>query len=204
LFSPFVSFGKIRKTENINGYELVSREKIMRTTVFLLAFLFLFPVVHAHGEGVAVHAGLQTVSFGADLGKYYDFPAGPGVAVILGLPSFLGVPFDICAGLRNTKEGNSGDDAEFNWVEIGPRFPFGKENSRIRPEWFAGAGLYDLKIGDLDFDPATGAFFGFGLEDFASEKISGRFQIKMAYWKSDTGSLDASSLSFTLMYGYHF
>jgi hypothetical protein len=176
----------------------------MRATVVLMTLLFLFPVACVQAEGVTVHAGLQTVSFGADLGKYYDFPAGPGATIVVGFPSIMGIPFDVGTGLRSTKESNSGDDADFSWVEVGPRFPFGKESSRIRPEWFAGAGLYDLKIGSTNFDAATGFYVGFGLEDFASENISGRFQIKAAYWKSDTGSLDASSLNFSLMYGYRF
>ena len=176
----------------------------MRATIFIVALLLVFPVVQAHGEGLSVHAGLQTVSFGADLGKYYDIPSGPGVTILIGLPSFLGVPFDIGVGLRNTRESGSGYDSDFSWIEVGPRFPLSKKSSRLRPEWFGGAGFYDMKIGSTRFDTATGFYTGLGVEDFASDKISGRFQIKGAYWKSDTGSLDASSLNFSLMYGYYF
>ncbi len=176
----------------------------MRTTVFLVIFLLVFPAVQAHGEGVSVHAGFQTVSFGADLGDYYDLPSGPGLALTVGIPSLLGTPFDISLGLRSMTEGNSGEDADYRWVEFGPRFPFGKEDSRVRPEWFAGAGIYDLKIGDLEFDTSTGLYVGMGVEDLATERISGRFQIKGGYWQSDTGKTDAAFLCFSLMYGYRF
>jgi hypothetical protein len=177
----------------------------MRAIAFLAAFILVFPVFQAHGEGVSVHAGLQTVSFGADVGDYYNLPSGPGLALLVGFPSSLtGVPIDINLGLRKVQESNSGDDAEYRWLEVGPRFPFGRESSRVRLEWFAGAGLYDLKIGDLTFDTATGLYGGLGIEDFATERITGRFQIKGSYWQTDTGSIDAACLSISMMYGYRF
>ncbi len=155
-------------------------------------------------EGLNLYLGLQTVSFGSDLGDYYDIPAGAGPAITVGIPSILGVPFDINLGRRDTSDERTGEDVKYQWLEFGPRFPFGSEGARLQPELFAGGGIYDLKIGDVDLDTGLGFFAGLGIEDFVSDKISGRFSVKAVYWESSTYNTDAPSLNFSLMYGYHF
>ncbi|UCG37944.1 MAG: hypothetical protein JSV00_07005 [bacterium] len=160
----------------------------------------------ALAEGLSVMAGFQTVSFGADLerGKYYDLPAGPGLVVNIGLPTFLGFPLDVSLGQREMNEGNTGADTTYRWLEAGPRFLFGSKSSRVRPDFFFGVGTYDLEIGSLEFDTGAGGYAGFGFEDYTSDNFSGRFQAKGVYWKSDTFNTDAASLNFALTFGYHF
>lgn len=170
----------------------------------MVSVILSFTAVQAHAEGISLLAGFQTISFGGDLGKYYELPSGLGPVLNIGLPAVLGVPVDITIGQRSMEEGNSGEDAKYRWVEAGPRFILGKEGSRIRPEVVAGGGLYNFEIGDKEFDGATGFYAGFGFEDFATEKISGRFLVKSVYWKSDTYNTDAPSLNFILMYGVKF
>jgi len=176
----------------------------MRAFQVLIILLLVMAPVGACAEGLSLYLGLQTVSFGSDLEEYYDIPAGAGPALTIGIPSILGVPFDINLGKRDTSDEGTDEDVKYQWVEFGPRFPFGREGARVRPEFFAGGGVYDLKIGDVELDSGTGFFAGLGIEDFVSDKISGRFRIKAVYWESDTYKTDAPSLNFSLMYGYHF
>jgi len=176
----------------------------MRVFPVLMILLLVMAPVGAGAEGLSLYLGLQTVSFGSDLGEYYDIPAGAGPTLTVGIPSILGVPFDINLGMRDTTDEKTNEDVKYHWAEVGPRFPFGAEGARIRPEFFVGGGIYDLKIGDVELDTGMGFFAGFGIEDFVSEKISGRFQIKAVYWESDTYNTNAPSVNFSLMYGYHF
>lgn len=176
----------------------------MRKIAILVSLVLSLFAVQVHAEGLSLLAGFQTVSFGGDLSKYYDIPSGPGIVLNLGLPSVVGMPIDITVGQRSADERGSGRDVKYSWVEAGPRFLLGREGGRIRPEIVAGGGFYNLEIGDQDFDGAAGLYAGFGFEDFATEKISGRFLIKGVYWKSDTYSTDAPSLNFVLMYGIRF
>jgi len=176
----------------------------MRKIVILVSLILSFSAAQVSAEGISLLAGIQTVSFGGDLGKYYDLPSGVGMVLNIGVPSFLGLPVDLSVGQRSMEEGNSGADVKYRWVEAGPRFRFGKEGNRIRPEIIAGGGFYNLEIGDLEFDGAAGFYAGFGVEDYATDKISGRFQVKAVYWKSDTANTDAPSLNFVLMYRFRF
>jgi hypothetical protein len=179
-------------------------ENSMGKTVILAVIILAFAVVPVHAEGISVLAGFQTVSFGGDLGKYFDLPAGPGLVLNVGLPAIMGVPFDVTVGQRTMKEGNSNDDVKYRWVEAGPRIFLGEEGARIRPEIVAGGGLYNFELGNVEYDSATGFYAGFGFQDFATDRILGRFLVKTVYWKSDTEHTDAPSLNFSLTYGYQF
>ncbi|MBN2720210.1 MAG: outer membrane beta-barrel protein [Proteobacteria bacterium] len=170
----------------------------------LMVLLLILVPTGAAGEGWSLYLGLQTVSFGSDLGDYYDIPAGAGPALTIGIPPLMGLLFDFNFGMRNTSDETTREDVEYRWMEFGPRFPFGRDGARIQPEFFAGAGIYDLKIGDVDLDTGGGVFAGFGVEDFISDKVSGRFRVKAVYWESETYNTNAPSLNFSLMYGYHF
>ena len=174
----------------------------MRRAILVLVLVMALAPATALAGGLSVLAGFQSVSFGADLGEYYDLPAGLAPAIIVGLD--LGFPIDINLGQRKTDEGNSGQEAIYTWMEIGPRFLMGREGASIRPDFFVGVGSYDLEIGSLTFDTAMGGYAGFGVEEFASEKWSGRFQVKGVYWKSDTYNTDAAVLNVALLFGYHF
>jgi len=157
--------------------------------------------VTAYGNGITVLVGAQSVSFGADLGRYYDIPSGPGISVLVGLD--LGVPIDIRAGRRTATEGGGGD-VTYEWIELGPRFVLGQEGGSIHPDWFFGVGSYDLKIGALEFDKAVGGYMGLGIEEVVSEKFLGRIEAKGVYWKSDTYQTDAPSLNVSLLFGFKF
>jgi hypothetical protein len=179
-------------------------ESVMRKIAILALIVLSFTAAQVQAEGVSILAGFQTVSFGGDLGEYYDLPSGPGPVLNLSVMTTLGVPVDFTIGQRKGKEEYSGDEATYRWAELGPRFILGREDLRVRPEFGAGAGYYNLDIGSEEFDGAFGYYFSFGFEDQATEHLTGRFQIKSAYWKTDTGSLDAPTLNFVLMYGYRF
>jgi hypothetical protein len=180
------------------------QEKKMRRIFIITSLVLIFTGTPVHGESVSVLAGFQTVSFGGDVGKFWDIPSGPGLVLNIAFPSFIGVPFDLNIGQRKVNESGTNDEVKYNWIEAGPRFFLGREDDRIRPEFVAGAGIYNLDVGDISFDQATGIYFGFGFEDAATQHLTGRFQVKLVYWQTDPGSIDAPSLNFTLMYGYRF
>jgi hypothetical protein len=179
----------------------------MRKIVVLALLVLSLTAAQVQAEGFSILAGFQTVSFGGDLGKYWDLPSGPGPVLNLSLMSGWGVPLDFTIGQRKINEKFSGDEVTYRWAEFGPRFYLGREDFRVRPEIFGGAGYYNLdgiETGSGEIDGAFGYYFGFGFEDLATEHLTGHFQIKSAYWKSDTGKVDAPSLNFVLMYGYRF
>jgi len=174
----------------------------MKKTFFSLALILVLVPVAVHAESFSVLIGAQTVSFGADLGKYYDISPGPGPALLIGFN--VGVPIDIRFGRRVTTEGNSGDDLTYQWIEVGPHFALGQKGADLQPDLFFGVGSYDLEIGALEFDPAIGGYLGLGIEEVISEKYLGRIEIKSAIWKSDTGTTDAASLNLALFFGTQF
>jgi hypothetical protein len=153
-------------------------------------------------EGVTVMAGMQSVSFGADLGEYYDIPPGAGFTLLVGLD--MGIPVDIRVGRRKATEGSSGADTTYQWIELGPRFFLGREDADIRGDFFLGVGSYDLKLDDFEFDTAPGGYVGMGVEEIVSEHFVGRIEVKGVYWKSDTFSTDGASLNVALLFGYKF
>ena len=176
----------------------------MRRIVILAALVLVLTSVQVHAEDFSIMAGFQTVSFGGDLGKYYDLRSGPGFVIDFGLLSLLGVPFDITVGQRKVEEGNSKEEARYRWAEFGPRFRLGREGLRVQPEIIAGLGYYMFEIGDTKYDNAPGYYAGIGFQDLVSDHLAGRFHIKAVYWESDTLQTDAPSLNFVLMYGYQF
>jgi hypothetical protein len=172
-----------------------------RIFLVLAVVLTLIPVTAAAG-GVTVLVGSQSVSFGADLGEYYDIPPGPGATVLVGLD--IGFPVDFRVGRRTATEGGAGRDVTYTWLEFGPRFKLCKEGASICGDWFVGAGSYDLELGDLEFDTAAGAFMGMGIQETVSDKYVGRLEVKGVYWKSDTFNTDAPSLNISLLVGIEF
>lgn len=176
----------------------------MRRIFVLTALILILTGTPVHGDGVSIMAGFQTVSFLSDVGDYWEIPAGPGIVLNIGLPSFMGVPFDFSIGQRKSETQNTNEDVQYRWMEIGPRFYFGREREKIRPEIVTGAGMYKLDIGDEDFNEAAGIYVGVGFEDRASENLAGRFQIKLVHWQSSTRTIEGTSLNFSIMYGYQF
>ncbi|MDF1537223.1 MAG: outer membrane beta-barrel protein [bacterium] len=174
----------------------------MRRFMVLLAIVLVLVSVTAHA-GPSISAGVQTVSFGGDLGKWYDIPSGPGININLMFPEILGVALDFNAGQRKVDDDN-GNEVIYTWLEGGPRILFGKDGSKIRPDLFFGVGSYDLEIGPLEWDTATGGYIGFGFQEYATDDWFGRLQIKSAYWKSDTSNTDGATLNIALMMGYEF
>jgi hypothetical protein len=175
----------------------------MRRTVLLLALVLILVSGTAYA-GPSIAVGVQTVSFGADLGEYYDIPTGPGININLMFPEVLGFALDFNAGQRKVDEGNSGQELIYTWLEAGPRILFGKDGSKVRPDLFFGVGSYDLEIGSNEFDTATGGYIGFGFQEYATNDWFGRLQLKGAYWKSDTANTDAAILNISLLFGYEF
>lgn len=171
----------------------------MRRIFLVLALVLVLIPATASAEFMSVLVGFQSVSFGADLGEYYDIPAGPGGAVLVSLD--LGFPLDFRAGRRTAKEGSSGGDVTYDWMEAGLRLPLGKEGSAISSDWFFGVGSYDLEIGSSEFDTAPGGYLGIGVQEVVSDKYIGRFEVKGVYWKSDTFNTDAPSLNLALYFG---
>ena len=174
----------------------------MRKAFLVLAVVLTLIPVTAAADGFTVLVGAQTVSFGADLGEYYDIPPGPGIALLVGLD--IGFPVDFRAGRRTATEGGTGRDVTYTWLEFGPRFKLCKEGSSICGDWFFGAGSYDLELDSLEFDTAPGAYIGLGIQESVSEKYVGRFEVKGVYWKSDTFNTDAPSVNVSLLVGFEF
>jgi len=184
---------------------ILGREFVMRRIFLILILVLTLAPATAMADGLSVMVGAESVSFGADLGEYYDLPTGLGVVAIVSIPKLLlGTPLDISIGQRIVDEENSGLEATYQWIEAGPRFIFGNDGDKIRPDIFLGVGTYDLEIGDFEFDTATGGYIGFGWEDKATEHLSGRLQVKGVYWKSDTFETDGTSLNISLLFGYTF
>ena len=177
----------------------------MRRIFLILILVLTLAPATALADGISVMVGAESVSFGADLGEYYDLPTGPAVVAIVSIPYlFFGTPLDVGVGQLNVDEGNSGLETTYQWIEAGPRFIFGKDGDKVRPDIFMGVGSYDLEIGDFKFDTAPGGYIGFGWEDKATEHLSGRLQVKGVYWKSDTLQTDGASLNISLLFGYSF
>jgi len=172
-----------------------------RIFLILTLVLTLVPATVLAG-GVSVLVGAESVSFGADLGEYYDIPPGPGVAALVSLD--IGFPVDFRAGRRTAKEGNSGSDVTYEWLELGPRFIFGDDDAPSRADWFFGVGSYDFKLGNVEFDTATGGYLGLGFEEVVSNNFVGRIEVKGVYWKSDTFNTDSASLNVALLFGFQF
>jgi len=174
----------------------------MKRLLIILALVLVLVPGSALAKGVTLLAGLQSVSFGGDIGEYYDVPPGPGLGILAHLD--LGFPLDVRFGQRKTDERHTGRNVKYQWIEVGPRFRFGQEDASIRPDFFVGAGTYDLDIGSISFDKATGAYAGFGIEQATSSKFTGRLEVKSAYWRSDTYNTDGATLNISLLFGYQF
>ena len=174
----------------------------MRRLFLILALVVSLVPATAIAAGVTVMVGAQTVSFGGDLGKYYDIPPGPGFAVQVGFD--IGIPIDLRAGRRKADEGISGDELTYDWFEVSPRFRIGNEISDINADWFVGVGAYDLTIGTVEYATAYGGFAGLGIEEFIGGKYVGRFEVKSVLWESDTYNTDGPSLNMTLLFGVKF
>ncbi len=174
----------------------------MKKIFLILALVLALAPATVLAEGVSVLAGFNSVSFGGDLGEYYDIPPGAGFTLLVGLD--LGIPIDIRVGRRTATEGNSGRDMTYQWIELGPRFVLGREDADIRGDLFLGVGSYDFKRGDTEFDTAIGGYAGLGVEETVSEKFLGRVEVKAVSWKSDTFNTDGASLNLGLFFGYKF
>jgi hypothetical protein len=174
----------------------------MRRIFLILTLVLTLAPVTVLAGGVSVLVGAQSVSFGADLGEYYDIPPGTGVTALVGLD--IGFPIDIRVGRRTTTEGGTGRDVTYEWIELGPRFKLCQEGASICGDWFLGVGSYDLKLDDLEFDTAPGAYLGMGVEEIISDKYIGRFEVKGVYWNSDTFTTDGASLNVALFFGFKF
>jgi hypothetical protein len=174
----------------------------MRRTLILLAFALILVSGTAYA-GPSVAVGVQTVSFGGDLGTYYDIPVGPGININLMFPEMLGFALDFNAGQRKVDD-NLHREVIYTWLEAGPRILFGKDSSSIRPDFFFGVGSYDLEIGGVEWDTAPGGYIGFGVQEYANNDWFGRLQVKSVYWKSDTFTTDGAALNFVLAIGFEF
>ena len=174
----------------------------MRRTLILLALALILVSGTAYA-GPSLAVGVQTVSFGGDLGKYYEIPAGPGININVMFPEFLGFALDFNAGQRKV-DNDAGNEVIYTWLEAGPRILFGKDSSSIRPDFFFGVGSYDFEVGGFEFDTAPGGYIGFGFQEYATDDWFGRLQIKSVYWKSDTFNTDGASLNVGLSIGYDF
>jgi hypothetical protein len=174
----------------------------MRKTLILLALALVLASGTAYA-GPSLAVGVQTVSFGGDLGTYYEIPTGPGININLMFPEFLGFALDFNAGQRKTDD-DLNREVIYTWLEAGPRILFGKDSSSIRPDFFFGVGSYDLEIGGNEWDTAPGGYIGFGFQEYASNDWFGRLQVKSVYWKSDTFNTDGAALNFVLAIGYDF
>jgi hypothetical protein len=174
----------------------------MKKTGYLLALILILVPVTAYASGPSVLLGVQSVSFGGDLGEYYDIPPGLGVGVIVGFDT--SIPIDIRIGQLTGKEEFSNDDLTYQWIELGSRVVLGVEGNTIQPDWFFGLGSYSLEIGDLDFDPAIGGYMGIGIEETIGGKYVGRVEAKGVFWKSDTRQTDGPSLNVSFLLGYQF
>lgn len=174
----------------------------MRKIFLVLALVLVLIPATASADFVKVLVGAQSVSFGADIGEYYNVPPGPGGAVLVGLD--LGIPVDFRASRRTVKEDGTGREVTYDSLEAGLRFPMGKKGSSIRPDWFLGVGSYDLEIGPIEFDTAPGGYLGIGIEEVVSDKYIGRIEVKGVYWKSDTFNTDGAVLNLALYFGFQF
>ena len=174
----------------------------MKKFFLILALVLALAPTAVFADGISLMVGPQSVSFGADLGEYYDIPPGAGFTLLVGLD--MGIPLDIRLGRRSGTEENSGDDITYQWIELGPRFILGRKDADIRGDFFLGIGSYDFKLGDLEFDTAPGGYVGMGVEETVSEHLIGRIEVKGVYWKSDTGNTDGASLNLALLFGYKF
>jgi len=174
----------------------------MRRIFLILTLVLTLAPATALAGGTSVLVGAQSVSFGADLGEYYDIPSGAGVTALVGLD--VGFPIDIRVGRRTATEGGTGNDITYEWIELGPRFRLCKEGASTCGDWFAGVGFYDFKLGALEFDTALGGYIGMGVEEIVSDKYIGRFEIKGVYWNSDTFTTDGAALNMSLLFGFKF
>ena len=172
----------------------------MRRIFLILALVLTLVPAPAFADAVTILVGPQTVSFGADLGEYYDIPPGLGVGMLVGLK--LPLPLDFRFGRRNATENGTGSDVVYEWMELGTRFRLGREGENIRGGWFVGVGTYDLELRGLEFDTAPGGFIGMGVEQTVSDHFVGRLEVKGVYWKSDTFNTDGASLNMSLLFGY--
>ena len=181
---------------------ILERELVMKKTFLILVLAFALVPSAVFAGDVAVLVGGQSVSFGADLGKYYDIDPGIGISLMVALD--LGMPVDVRVGRRTATDGASGGDVIYQWIEFGPRFTLGVEGTSIQPDWFVGVGAYDLEINSVEFDTAIGGYLGMGVEETISEKYVGRVEDKSVLWKSDTHQTDGASLNISLLFGVKF
>ena len=180
----------------------LGREFVMRRIFLILALVLALVPATVHAEGTTVMIGAQSVSFGGDVGEFFDVPPGPGIAFLVSLD--VGIPIDLRAGVRNATEENAGGDVKYQWIEVGPRFVVGVEGATIRPDWFFGIGSYDLEMNDVDYDTAIGGYVGLGIEESVSDRYVGRVEVKGAVWKSDPNNLDVATLNISLFFGVNF
>ena len=181
---------------------ILGRESVMRRIFLILTLVLTLVPATVLAGGVSVLVGAQSVNFRADVEEYYDISPGVGPAVLIGLD--LGVLVDLRAARRETEEDGTGRDVTYDALEAGLRFPWGREGSNIRPDWFVGVGSYDLEIGPLEFDTAPGGYLGLGVEEVISDKFIGRIEVKGVYWKSDTFNTDGAILNMALYFGIQF
>ena len=177
-------------------------ENVMKKTGFFLALILILIPVAAHASGPSVLFGVQSVSFGGDLGEYYDIPPGLGMGLIVGFDT--AIPVDLRIGTLSETEENSNDDVTYQWIELGSKLILGVRGKSIQPDWFFGVGSYTLEIGSEDFDPALGGYMGVGIQETIGGKYMGRVEVKGVFWKSDTGQTDAPSLNVSFLFGYQF
>ena len=68
----------------------------MRKTFLILALVLILTPAPAFADPITILIGPQTVSFGGDVGEYYDIPPGLGVGLLVGLE--LPFPLDFRIG----------------------------------------------------------------------------------------------------------
>ena len=174
----------------------------MRRAFLILALVLTLAPAPIFADPITILVGPQTVSFGADVGEFYDIDPGLGGEILVGLK--LPFPIDFRVGRRNATEGNSGSDVTYDWIEVGTRFRLGREGVYTSGDWFVGVGSYDLTIGGLEFETAPGGFIGMGVEQTVSDMFVGRLEVKGVYWQSDTFTTDGASLNLSLLFGFTF
>ena len=177
-------------------------ENVMKKALFFLALILILVPAAVHASGPTVLLGVQSVSFGGDLGEYYDIPPGLGVGLIVGFDA--AIPIDLRIGQFTGTEEFSDDDLTYRWLEVGSKIILGAPGKSIQPDWFFGIGSYNLEIGSKDFDPALGGYMGIGIEETMGEKYVGRVEAKGVFWKSDTDQTDGPSLNVSFLLGYKF
>jgi hypothetical protein len=179
---------------------ILGRALVMKKTFLILALVLILVPATVFAGDVSVLIGPQTVSFGADMGEYYDIPTGTGYTLLVGLD--LGMPLDVRVGRRTATDGNGGADITYQWIEFGPRFVIGEKTASIRGDLFLGVGSYDLERDSFEYDTALGGYIGMGVEEQVSGKFMGRIEAKAVYWKSDTYNTDGATLNIALLFGF--